>query len=175
MKIKNRIIIFLCFCFLFGGDIDRELKIAGKNKNQIKIINFEELVSDPKKQVDNISKFLNLKTLNLKSNNITELGAKSIANSPKLKKLEHLILKFNRIGEMGANYLAQSETLTNLSTLDLFRNRIGDTGTKIIKKSNLRNIFNVIRRSICNNEVKFVKRFFNIFIIHIYFSCIKIY
>lgn len=35
MKI-NRIIIFLCFCFLFGGDIDRELKIAGKNKNQIK-------------------------------------------------------------------------------------------------------------------------------------------
>ena len=32
----NRIIIFLCFCFLFGGDIDRELKIAGKNKNQIK-------------------------------------------------------------------------------------------------------------------------------------------
>ena len=35
MKI-NRIIIFLCFCFLFGGDIDQQLKIAGKNKNQIK-------------------------------------------------------------------------------------------------------------------------------------------
>ena len=39
-----------------------------ENKNQIKIINFEELVSDPKKQVDNISKFLNLKTLNFMSN-----------------------------------------------------------------------------------------------------------
>ena len=35
MKI-NRIIMFLCFCFLFGGDIDQQLKIAGKNKNQIK-------------------------------------------------------------------------------------------------------------------------------------------
>ena len=28
--------MFLCFCFLFGGDIDQQLKIAGKNKNQIK-------------------------------------------------------------------------------------------------------------------------------------------
>ena len=77
----------------------------------------------------------NLRTLNLKSNNITELGAKSIAESPKLANLEHLILKFNRVGELGATYLAESETLTNLSTLDLFRNRIGDKGAQIIKKS----------------------------------------
>ena len=34
MKI-NRLIIFFCFCFIFGGNIDRELKIAGKNKKEI--------------------------------------------------------------------------------------------------------------------------------------------
>ena len=34
MKI-NRLIIFFCFGFLFSGDIDRELKIAGKNKKEI--------------------------------------------------------------------------------------------------------------------------------------------
>ena len=34
MKI-NRLAIFLCFCFLFGGDIDQRLNIAGKNKKEI--------------------------------------------------------------------------------------------------------------------------------------------
>ena len=34
MKIKG-LIIFFCFSFLFGGDIDRELNIAGKNKKEI--------------------------------------------------------------------------------------------------------------------------------------------
>ena len=31
----NRLIIFFCFGCLFSGDIDRELKIAGKNKKEI--------------------------------------------------------------------------------------------------------------------------------------------
>ncbi len=34
MKI-NSLIIFFCFGFLFGGDIDHELDIAGKNKKEI--------------------------------------------------------------------------------------------------------------------------------------------
>ena len=34
MKINSLIILF-CFGFLFGGDIDRELDIAGKNKKEI--------------------------------------------------------------------------------------------------------------------------------------------
>ena len=34
MKINSLIILF-CFAFLFGGDIDRELGIAGKNKKEI--------------------------------------------------------------------------------------------------------------------------------------------
>ena len=34
MKI-NGLIIFFCFSFLFGGDIDRQLNIAGKNKKEI--------------------------------------------------------------------------------------------------------------------------------------------
>ena len=34
MKINSLIILF-CFGFLFGGEIDRELDIAGKNKKEI--------------------------------------------------------------------------------------------------------------------------------------------
>ena len=35
MKINRLILLFFCFCFIFGGDIDRELNIAGKNKKEI--------------------------------------------------------------------------------------------------------------------------------------------
>ena len=31
----NGLIIFFCFSFLFGGDIDLQLNIAGKNKKEI--------------------------------------------------------------------------------------------------------------------------------------------
>ena len=36
MKIKNIALVFLCFSFLFGGNINQQLRIAGKNKKEIK-------------------------------------------------------------------------------------------------------------------------------------------
>ena len=50
--------------------------------------------------------YANVKTLNLKSNQITAEGARAIAESKSFPKLEQLIMKFNRIGEEGAKYLA---------------------------------------------------------------------
>ena len=36
MKIKNIALVFLCLSFLFGGNINQQLRIAGKNKKEIK-------------------------------------------------------------------------------------------------------------------------------------------
>ena len=36
MKINNILVVFVCFGILFGGELDQQLIMAGKNKKEIK-------------------------------------------------------------------------------------------------------------------------------------------
>ena len=71
-----------------------------------------------------------LETLSLKTNNISDYGASTIADLKALPPLRHLYLDSNHIGDKGVEKLSQD--LINLKTLSLNYNGISDKGASAI-------------------------------------------
>ena len=76
-----------------------------------------------------------LVALDLKYNELGDLGAVALAKSPDLTNLRVLNLRDNRIGDEGAVALALSPHLTNLRELDLSSNWIRDAGAEALAQS----------------------------------------
>ena len=77
MKIKNIALVFLCFSFLFGGNINQQLRIAGKNKKEIK----KALRKAPKNHRAGMHWLIkNMPDADLKS--VTSISCWRIVNSP---------------------------------------------------------------------------------------------
>ncbi len=71
----------------------------------------------------------------LSSNQIGDLGARSLAESPQLKQLRALDLRSNEIGAEGAAALAGAVGLARLSSLSLSHNPLGLVGVRALAGS----------------------------------------
>jgi len=66
-----------------------------------------------------------VETLDLRKNNIGDLGLEAIAQSKQLKNLRKLDVRNNQITRIGMEALANSNTLTQLQEIDLRVNKLG--------------------------------------------------
>ncbi len=69
-----------------------------------------------------------VKKVDLRYNEITEVGAKLLADMPSRTRLQVLILRHNFLGDAGAKALAQSKSFPNLKELQLGWSEVRDAG-----------------------------------------------
>lgn len=84
--------------------------------------------------ISNSENSRNLKRLELEGNELTTEGIEAMAMSPNLTNIEHLNIKQNDIKDLGAQYIAVG-LMRKLTFLNINQNCIGDNGYKALSES----------------------------------------
>ncbi len=75
-----------------------------------------------------------IRSLDLASNQLRDLGVARLVTCTKFEHLEQLVLRKNRLGPYAARALVEASHLTRLRSLDLSHNHLGQEGTQLLAR-----------------------------------------